>query len=728
MKKTIAALLVIIMIVAGYITIKGWGSEDNAADRMRLGLDMVGGVSVVMEAQTSLTGAELAQLMEQVQAVMENRVNEFGLTEPVIVIENENRIRVELPGANDAESAIEMIGQTAQLYFRTADGALVVGGQNIKNASAQPYEGYEPSLIGSYMVAMEFDPQGAASFEAATRAILNGEIRSADPMYDSNQILIYLDDRVISEPAVTTVITGTKSQITGRFDMDEATALAALIRGGSLPVPLKEVETEIVGPTLGLDAAQESVVAGAVGIALILILMLIFYRMMGLVADLALLLYVLIVLWTMIGLNAVLTLPGIAGIILSVGMAVDSNVIIFSRIREEIRLGKSVRVAVHSGYKRAISTIVDSQITTIIAAIVLYQFGTGSVRGFATTLLIGILASLFTAVAVSQLLLELLAESRTFGNPKAFGVKPTDESKKERNFDLIGKRKLFYMVSAAVIVVGLAIGGLRGFNAGIDFTGGTMMQFNLGQEIQVESVRDVLQDLDISAEIQHAGTENEKIIIKTTQVLTSGERDTLAEAIREAFSVTAADNEFLEQAGLIGPSVGSQLKANALKAILLSSLAMLIYIAVRFEWRFGAAAILTLFHDALMLLAFYGIFHIQMNSPFIAGLLIVIGYSINDTIVIFDRIRENQYYLKKNKLDAIIEVSIAQSLSRSIMTSLTTAVAILPLILLSGNAVRAFALPLIAGVAIGTLSSITIASGLYFTITKLTQKSKYKGA
>ncbi len=728
MKKIVAVFLVVAVLLTGYFTVTGWGSGGSAADRMRLGLDMVGGVSIVMEAQTALTGTELDELMEQVRVVMENRVNEFGLTEPVIAIENKNRIRVELPGADDPDAAIEMIGQTAQLHFRTTDGVTVVDGRHIKNASAQLYEGYDANLVGTYMIAMEFDPEGAAAFEAATRAILNGEIRSADPLYNDNQILIYLDDRVISEPAVTTIITGTKSQITGRFDEEAATALAALIRGGSLPVPLTEVETEIVGPTLGLDAAQKSLTAGAAGILLILLIMLVFYRVMGLVANVALLMYIMIVVWTMIGLNAVLTLPGIAGIILSVGMAVDSNVIIFSHIREEIQLGKSIRVAVHSGYKRAISTIVDSQITTIIAAIVLYQFGTGSVRGFATTLLIGIIASLLTAVVISQLFLELLAESSIWGNAKAFGVKQSGEEQTERNHNFLGRRKLFYMISTAAILIGLGAGGLRGFNTGIDFTGGTVIQFNVGHEIEVEAVQEILKQQDIVADVQHAGSENEKIILKTSQVLTGEVRDDLSTAMRNAFSVTTPENRFMEQAGLIGPSVGAQLKTNALKAVILSAAAMLIYIAIRFEWRFGIAAIITLLHDALMLLAFYGLFHVQMNSPFIAGLLIVIGYSINDTIVIFDRIRENQYYLKKRKLDEIIEVSIAQSLGRSLMTSLTTAVAILPLIVLSGSAVRAFALPLIAGVGIGTLSSITIASGLYYTITKLTQKSKYKGA
>jgi len=725
-KKGIAIVLIAIAVLGTIFSVTGFRDKQGVAGRLRLGLDMVGGVSVVLEAQTEETGSALDRIMEQVRAVIENRVNEFGLSEPVITLEGNNRIRVELPGAQDASTAIEMIGQTAQLTFRTADGQVVVTGSNVKNATAHPYSGYETQLIGTYMVAMEFDPQGASAFEEATKAIMAGKITSTDPRYQSNQILILLDDRVVSEPAVKTVITGTKSQITGSFTADEAFALAALIRGGSLPVPLLEIQTEVVGPTLGLDAAKTSVIAGAFGIALILLLMLVAYRAMGLVADICLILYVLIVIWTMVGLKAVLTLPGIAGIILSVGMAVDSNVLIFSRIKEELSLGKSIRVAVQSGYKQAMSTIIDSQVTTVIAAVLLYQFGTGSVRGFATTLLIGIVASLFTAVAVSQLLLELLAESKLFGRTKAFGETLQHSDSKWHHFDWVGYRKRFYSFSIVIIAIGLAAGGVRGFNKGIDFTGGTVMQLNVGKEISVTEVQNILSERGISADIQHAGKENEKIIIKTTQVIDSSQREQLADELWIAFESTTPEDSFVEHAGLIGPSVGAQLKANALKSIVLASLAMLVYIAVRFEWRFGVAAITALLHDALMLWAFYGLFHIPINSPFIAGLLIVIGYSINDTIVIFDRIRENMLYMKKNKLEELINTSISQSLGRSLMTSITTALAILPLIFLSGSAVRAFALPLIAGVAFGTFSSITIASGLYYSIVLMTDKPKYR--
>ena len=727
MKKILSIIIVIIMLLGWVFSVRGFGEGGSIADRMKLGLDMIGGVSVVLEADTDATGSELKSLMDQVQAVMERRVNEMGLSEPVITVENENRIRIELPGAQNAQEAIESIGKTAQLSFRTTDNQIVVTGENVKNATAEVYQGTQSGLIGTYVVQLEFDAAGTDAFAEATRKVIAGEITPTMDGFYGNQIVILLDDDVISAPMVSTVINSSTCEITGNFTASSAGNLAALIRGGSLPVSLNEVQTEIVGPTLGLDAAHKSVVAGIIGLALIMIIMLVVYRFMGVVADIALLLYVLLYLWVMIGFHAVLTLPGIAGIILSIGMAVDSNVIIFSRIREEIGLGKSVRVAVQSGFKRAMGTIIDSQVTTIIAAVILYLLGTGSVRGFALTLLIGIVLSVFTAVVISQLLLQALAESK-FASPKNFGVKEQkDTSKEEKNgYPFMSKRKIFYLVSVALLVLGLGIGLIRGFNLGIDFTGGTVIQLNMGKQVDLEEVKKLLPDTDIRDGIQFAGENNEKIILKTTEVMDNAERQELCDKLQSAFGI-AASNEFVEQAGLIGPSVGSQLKSNALKAVVIASICMLVYIAIRFEWRFGIGAIVALLHDALMLFAFYGLFHIQMNSPFIAGLLIVIGYSINDTIVIFDRIREG-LKTSKRKQEYVIDSSITACISRSIMTSVTTMVAILPLIILCGESIRAFALPLIAGVLVGTYSSIGIASGAYYDLCLLTKKNKYKGA
>lgn len=421
MKKTLAVILTVFIVGWWAVTIFGIGSFAPLQDQMKLGLDLKGGVSVVMEAQTDKTGSELKSLMQQTQAVIEKRVNEFGLSEPVVTIEGENRVRVELPGADDADQAIEQIGKTAQLQFVMADGTVVLDGSHVKNAGVGKNNG--KSAVGGYVVTLEFDSEGAKAFEAATKKIVNGEVTPSEGL-QANQIIIMLDDKILSSPGVSQVISSTKCQIEGNFTSDEASNLAVLIRGGSLPVPLQEVDTMTVGPTLGIDSLKGSIVAGVIGVVLILVFMVLMYHIMGLAADIALLLYILIVIWVLVGFGAVLTLPGIAGIFLGVGMAVDANVIIFSRIREEVQInGKSIRVATHDGFRRAMSTVVDSQVTTMIAAIVLYQLGSGPVRGFAMTLMISIVASVFTAVVVTHLYLGLIAGSKKFGQKKYFGIK-----------------------------------------------------------------------------------------------------------------------------------------------------------------------------------------------------------------------------------------------------------------------------------------------------------------
>lgn len=419
-KRVMAVLIILILIAGWYVTIFGAGSKVGPIkDHMKLGLDLQGGVYVVLEADTDATGAELTSLMNQTQAVIEKRVNEMGLTNPVVSIEGEKRIRVELPGVDDAESAIKSIGTTAQLTFITADGNVILTGDNVKDAStALNQKG------AGYVVTMEFDSTGASLFEAATQSIVNGEITADEKLgLPANCIAIILDNEIISYPSVSSVITGGKCEIEGNFTQEEATNLAALIRGGALPVNLEEVQTNIVGPTLGMDSLTQSIIAAVIGAALVLLLMLIVYRIMGLAADIALMVYILAYLWIIVAFGNVLTLPGIAGMILSVGMAVDANVIIFSRIREEVAKGKTIRVATAQGYKRALGTVVDSQVTTLIAGVALYEFGSGDVRGFALTLMIGIIISIITATIVTNVYLQLMAESRIFGTKKMFGIK-----------------------------------------------------------------------------------------------------------------------------------------------------------------------------------------------------------------------------------------------------------------------------------------------------------------
>jgi protein-export membrane protein, SecD/SecF family/protein-export membrane protein SecD len=427
MKKVLAIILSIIIIFGWFVTLHGIGSFDPIWKQMKLGLDLKGGVYVVMEAQTNAKGEELKKIMTQTQAVIEKRVNQMGLSEPVVTIEGSNRIRVELPGAKNADQAIKSIGKTAQLQFIESDGTLVLDGSQVKDAGITSDKEH-----GGYAIELKFNSVGADAFKNATTKIMNGQVHSKDSSIPNAAIMIVLDGKVISSPVVEDVIPNGVATITaggtGGFSQDEATNLSALIRGGALPVALKEVQTSVVGPTIGLDALNMSILAGLIGVLLIFIIMIAMYRMMGTAADVALLLYILIVFWIFVAMHGVMTLPGIAGFILSIGMAVDGNVIIFSRVREEIQNGKSVRVAAASGFHRALATIIDSHVTTMIAGVVLFQLGSGSVKGFAFTLMIGILASLCTAVVITQVFVELIAETKTFGRKKYFGIKEVKEN------------------------------------------------------------------------------------------------------------------------------------------------------------------------------------------------------------------------------------------------------------------------------------------------------------
>lgn len=419
MNKLFAAITILAVIVGTVAAFFGLGDAiPPIKDSMKLGLDLKGGVYVVMEAETSATGQELKTLMAQAQAVIEKRVNQMGLSEPVVTIEGEKRIRVELPGAEDAKAAIDTIGRTAQLEFVTADGKVILDGSKVKNAGVA----IDNQNVG-YVVTLEFNAEGSQAFQTATEAIVANQIRSVTPNVPDNAIMIILDGEVISSPVVSSVISGGNAQIEGNFTDEEASQLSILIRGGALPVGLKEVQTSLIGPTIGLDALSGSLLAGAIGIAVVVLIMLLGYNIMGIAAVIALVLYILIDIWVLQLLGSVLTLPGIAGFILSVGMAVDSNVIIFSRIREEIKNGKTVRVSIDAGFRRAFATVVDSQLTTMLAGIVLYQLGSGPVRGFALTLMIGIVASIFTAVFVTQSFLKVIGDSRTFSLKKYFGIK-----------------------------------------------------------------------------------------------------------------------------------------------------------------------------------------------------------------------------------------------------------------------------------------------------------------
>lgn len=721
LKKVLAVLVVIIIAVGWYLTIFGAGPLAPIKDRMKLGLDIKGGVYVVMEAKTDLTGDELRDAMEQTQAVIEERVNQMGLAEPVVTIEGEKRIRVELPGAEDAQEAINQIGTTAQLQFALADGTIVLDGSNVKNAEAAM-----DNESAGYAVDLQFDGDGADLFHEATATAYSGSVTSAIEGVDNKAIMIILDGQIISAPVVNEPISGGRCTISGSFTQEEATNLAALIEGGALPLELEEINSSVQSAKIGYNALEMSVYAGIIGLVLVILLMVIAYRGLGVIASVALLFYVLIVINIMGFAGSVLTLPGIAGFILSVGMAVDANVVIFSRIREEITAGKTVRVASQQGFKRAMSTVIDSQVTTLIAAVILYEIGTSAVKGFAWTFMIGIVVSIFTAVAVTQLYVSLFANSRKHAKKSFFGIKKDGKAsfQFERDIHFMKHRKVFYIISIAILVIGLAFGVVRGLNYGIDFTGGTMIQMDMGEKVDIADVKKALKEYKLDPEIIYSGSENEQIVIRTIKALDSNERHEIVHTINHEFGTTDEDVVAEE---LFGPSVGKELRNNAILAIIIASICMLVYIRFRFsQWKFGGAALLGVLHDVLIVISFYAIFNITVNNPFIAGILTVVGYSINDTIVIFDRIRENIKYMRKGNTEEMIDTSITQTLGRSLMTSVTTLIVMVPLLIMAGDAIREFVLPLMVGIIAGAYSSICVCSPLYFEFSKHSNLSKYE--
>lgn len=728
--KKVLAILIIFLVVFGWIaSITGIGSFKKLTKQLKYGLDINGGVYVLLEANTKEKGNNLTQLMEQTKTVLENRVNAMGISEAAVSVEGSKRIRVEMPGVQDATEAINQIGKTAQLHFLLADGTPVMSGDGVKNASYTT-----DTQNGGYKITMDFTSAGQEAFAKATeksssRTVVPAIRDENGQLVDASAIVIMLDDKVISAPTTKEKITTSTCEITrgGGFQEAEAKTTSGLIRGGALPASLTEVNSSVETATVGANALQLSIKAGIIGLAIVFIIMLVAYGALGLVADIALALYALLDLWIMAGFGVVLSLPGIAAIILSIGMAVDSNVIIFTRIREEIEKGKSIRVAVDSGFHSALSTVIDSQTTTLIAAIVLYLIGTTSVKGFALTLMIGTVISIFTAVFITQLFVTLMADTKKFAKNKYFGFKEdgTAKFKWKKHINFIRNRKIYYIISASIIAVGMILAGVRGFNYGIDFTGGTTIHMDMGKQVSIDEVKDVIKDYKLKPTIVYAGEGNTQIVIKTIKALDANKRNEVVKTIDDKYHVggmkaVLSSEEF-------GPTVGKTLRRNAVKSIMIAVFFMLIYIRFRFKnWKYGLSAIAGLGHDVLMTLSLYAIFGFTINNPFIAGILTVVGYSINDTIVVFDRIRENGRYFKRKELETLIDTSINETLSRSIMTSITTLVVMIPLFLMATTEMKQFLIPLIIGVICGTYSSIFLCSPLYYEFNKKDSVSKYE--
>ncbi|MCR3922704.1 MAG: protein translocase subunit SecD, partial [Firmicutes bacterium] len=604
--RLLALLLVLVLLAGSAVAI--W----QAATNMKLGLDLRGGVYVLYRAVETEETAEGGDKLDRAITIIRSRVDALGVAEPVIQREGEDRIRVELPGIEDQRVAREVIGKTALLKFVGPDDETIISGDELQNA----YVSYDE--FNNLAVSLEFNAEGTRKFAEATEKFL-GQI-----------IAIYLDEELISAPGVRTVITDGKAQISGGFSAEEASSLALQLRSGALPVQLEELEIRGVGPQLGRDSLTRSVRAGIAGIALILLFIFTYYRAFGLMANIALIIYSAIVLGVLTALEVTLTLPGIAGLILSVGMAVDANVIIFERIKEELQAGRTMRTAIEAGFNRAFRAILDSNVTTLIAAAVLFRFAQGPVRGFAVTLSIGILTSMLSAVVLTRFLLRQAARAQLLRTP-AVAV----QSERMKTFSFVGIRKLAFIFSAILILLGVTSLFTQGLNYGIDFTGGTIIQIDMNQEYTLDEIRETLTPFGLEgATLQKLGVEglgegeSNEVLIRTPE-LTAEKQDEVFTAFVERFDLT--DDALLRMEN-VGAVVGGELQRQALLGLLIASLCMIAYITIRFEYRFAMTAIIALLHDAAIILAFFSIFRQELNGTFMAAVLTILGYSINEKI------------------------------------------------------------------------------------------------
>ncbi|MDY6227837.1 MAG: protein translocase subunit SecD [Clostridium sp.] len=683
--KSKSSILFVISVVAitllayvGFkgIEIAGWEvkSFNNAITK---GLDLQGGVSVLMEIQEDDVSSDVRQRTKQ---LLELRVNKIGVAETVVTEEGEKRIRIDIPGAYDSNEIVDGLSKTGNLEFKDADGNVVLTGKDVKDATAILDDTSRP------VVSLELNADGQEKFAEVTANNIG------------KTISIYMDDEVVSSPVVQNTITNGKAVINGMSSMEEATKLAGVISSGALPVSIKAVSINNVGAQLGSEALPNAVKAGVIGVGIIFLFVIIYYRIPGIFASIALTLYITLVLLVFTELKVALTLPGIAALLLTIGMAVDANILIFERIKEELKNGISVKSAVKAGFENAMSSIVDSNSTTFIAALILYFIGSGSVKGFAVTLMIGIVLSLFTALIVTKTLMNLSIDMGLLKKKWQFG------NKKERKpFNIVQKTKIWFVLSSILILIGLGFTVSRGLNFGIDFQGGTKMVVNLGEDFNKVEADEIVKALVPDAVTNEAADTQYEIKAKD---LDSSKVSEVFKALQDKYNLE--DEDLLSQ-DEIGASVGKELTRNSIIALVIACLAMLVYIAIRFKMNYGIAAIIALVHDLLITVSVFAIFNIPVNTPFIAAILTIVGYSINDTIVIFDRIRENSKNMRRASSTEIANKSLTQTMSRSINTTLTTLITITAVNIFVPT-VREFSFPLIIGIAAGAYSSIFIAA------------------
>lgn len=724
-RKAVINLIIFFLLLAGgiYMAIAGVGqNESGKTANVPLGLDLQGGLSVTYEIQDEKpTSDEIKATVDKLQ----RRVDAYS-SEGEVYQEGNDRITVEIPLNTekvDAHDVLDELGQPGQLLFLDSENytiwqqnqnngtndayEAVLTGSDIKNAQA----GVDDSgTVKDYVVQLQFTDEGAQKFATATAANIG------KPIY-----IIY-DGAVASAPTVQSAITDGNAVINKISSYDEAESLASTIKIGSLPLELKQIQYNIVGAKLGQKAVSTSLIAGAIGFGLVCILMIVLYRFPGFIASLALTGYVVLMLLILSIRHITLTLPGIAGIILSIGMAVDANVIIFTRIREEISAGSGVRAAVKAGFSKALSAILDGNITTLIATVVLMILGSGSIKGFAVTLMLGIVLSMFTALFVTKMLLNSFLELGV-QNPKMYG-----KAKEPKIHGYVKNFKICGVASLIVIIAGLAFLGVnhsrigKSLNYSLEFTGGTSTTATFAEDDVYTLERAESEVAPVIAETAgiDAGTiqiqtveGNNQVIFKTSE-LTEEQSAKIDDLLKSQFKATEVDNQS------ISSTISGEMKKDAIVAIAVSSVLMLLYIAFRFsDVKFGVSAVLALVHDVLVVFAAYSIGTLSVGNTFIACMLTIVGYSINATIIIFDRIRENMRTQdSKESLEELVNKSIGQTFTRTIYTSLTTFIMVFVLFVMGVTSLKEFTFTLMLGIVCGAYSSVCITGPLWYTMKK----------
>ena len=706
----------------------------GAAKHINTGLDLSGGVSITYQTKKSNpTKEEMSDTIYKLQ----KRVEQYS-TEAQVYQEGSDRITVEIPGVTDADAILNDLGKPGSLYFITQEdadgnqnfttgqngyvlarsmdeikesGSVVLEGSDVADAEGGAIQNQNTSAK-EYVVSLTLTSDGKNSgkekFSEATKENVG------------KQIAIIYDNQVVSAPNVNEQISGGKAQISGMKDLEEAQNLASYIRIGSLSLELEELRSSVVAAQLGEEAISTSVMAGAIGLIIVILFMIIAYRVPGIVAGIALILYTVLMLITLNAFDITLTLPGIAGIILGIGMAVDANVIIYARIREEIGAGVSVRSAIKAGFSKAFSAIFDGNITTLIAAFVLMWLGSGTVKGFAYTLALGIVISMFTSLVVSRLIVNALY-AVGIHDPKFYG-----STKERKAINFVGKRKVFFIVSIILILSGPATmlinsqAGNKALNYSLEFSGGTSTTVTFNEDMDIKTidseVTPVVEEVTGDKNVQPTKVVGTNQVVIKTRSLTQEEREALQNALVEKFGVD--ENTISTES--ISSTVSKEMRQDAIVAVVVATICMLLYIWFRFkDIRFASSAVLALLHDVLVVLAFYAIARISVGNTFIACMLTIVGYSINATIVIFDRIRENMHGSRRiDNIEEVVNSSITQTLTRSIYTSFTTFVMVAVLYIMGVSSIREFAAPLMVGVLVGAYSSVCITGALWYVMKK----------